>query len=79
MNTFNELKKQENFNVEILTFNETGDVVLIIDNGKNDKTILSGKGATNLIELVDNYLNELHKKNKIYLKEMHKWDMLTKL
>ena len=64
MDTFNELKKQQNFYVEILTFNKTGDVVLVIDNGENDKTILSGKAATNLIELVDNYLNDLYKKNK---------------
>lgn len=64
MDIFNELKRQQNFHVEILTFNKTGDVVLIIDNGENDKTILSGKAATNLIELVDNYLNDLYKKNK---------------
>ena len=41
MDEFNELKRLQEFHVEILTFNRKGDVVLTIDSGDNDKTILS--------------------------------------
>lgn len=64
MDEFNELKRLQEFHVEILTFNRKGDVVLTIDSGENDKTVLSGKAATKFIDLVDDYLNELHKKSK---------------
>lgn len=64
MDEFNELKRLQEFHVEILTFNRKGDVVLTINSGDNDKTILSGKAATNLIKLVDDYLNNLYKKSK---------------
>ena len=64
MDEFNELKRLQEFRVEILTFNRKGDVVLTIDSGDNNKTILSGKAATNLIKLVDDYLNNLYKKSK---------------
>lgn len=64
MNEFNELKRLQEFHVELLTFVRKGDVVLTIDNNENDKTILSGKAATDLIELVDDYLNNLYKKSR---------------
>lgn len=64
MDEFNELKRLQEFHVEILTFNRKGDVILTIDSGENDKTVLSGKAATKFIDLVDDYLNELHKKSK---------------
>jgi hypothetical protein len=64
MEEFKELKKWQEFHVEIFTFNKKGDVVLTIDSGENDKTVLSGKAATKFIDLVDDYLNELHKKGK---------------
>ena len=64
MDEFNELKRLQEFHVEILTFNRKEDVVLTIDSGDNNKTILSDKAATNLIKLVDDYLNNLYKKSK---------------
>ena len=64
MDEFNELKRLQEFHVEILTFSRKGDVVLTIDSSDNDKTILSGKAATDLIKLVDGYLTNLYERSK---------------
>lgn len=63
MSYYDELEKINNYQVEILTFKAKGDVVLTIDS-KDTKMVLSGKAATNLIELVDDYLNKLYQNNK---------------
>lgn len=64
MNEYNELKMLDKFFIEILEHPKTKEIVLTIDSGDEDKTIIHGKSAINFITLVDDYINNLKKESK---------------